>query len=129
MSPSTPCPNIRRIGILTGGGDSPGLNAAMRDVGFPTTIENDTAGTEVTLGFQSAVATATQALDQISTTADSHHRAMVVEVMGRNSGWIALHAGIASGSDVILIPEIPFKLQSLLDKVRQRCAMRQRPSL
>jgi 6-phosphofructokinase 1 len=239
MPPSTTCPNIRRIGILTGGGDCPGLNAVIRAVGkdaltcglevvgiedgflglienrcrrlsnadisgiltkggtilgsnnksnperhavgknadgspiyknvsddcfrtikehgiealiviggdgtmtgaaklckrglpvvgVPKTIDNDIEGTEITFGFQSAVATATQALDQISTTADSHHRAMVVEVMGRNSGWISLHAGIASGSDIILIPEIPFKLESLFEKVQQRCAMGKRSSL
>jgi len=83
----------------------------------------------MTFGFQSAVATATQALDQVQTTADSHHRAMVVEVMGRNAGWIALHAGIASGSDVILIPEIPFKIESVIKKVRQRSEMGKRSSL
>jgi 6-phosphofructokinase 1 len=83
----------------------------------------------MTFGFQSAVATATQALDQVQTTADSHHRAMVVEVMGRNAGWIALHAGIASGADVILIPEIPFKIDSVIKKVRQRSEMGKRSSL
>jgi phosphofructokinase-like protein len=239
MSLSTTCPNIRRIGVLTGGGDCPGLNAVIRAVakdalncgvevmgiedgflglienrvrpitdtdlsgilnqggtilgsnnksnperhavgknpdgtiryengmdrclatleehriqamvviggdgtmtgaakfcklgvpvvGVPKTIDNDIEGTEITFGFQSAVATATLALDQVRTTADSHHRAMVVEVMGRNAGWIALHAGVASGSDVILIPEIPFTLEAVFEKVKQRRSMGKRSSL
>jgi 6-phosphofructokinase 1 len=239
MSLSTTCPNIRRIGILTGGGDCPGLNAVIRAVGkdafacgvevvgiedgflglienrcrrltsadlagiltkggtilgsnnrsnperhcvgknadgtlihknvmdecfasikehkiealvviggdgtmtsaapfarrglpvvgVPKTIDNDIEGTEITFGFQTAVATATLALDQVHTTADSHHRAMVVEVMGRNAGWIALHAGIASGADVVLLPEMPFTVEHVIEKVRQRCAMGKRSSL
>jgi len=239
MSLSTTCPNIRRIGIMTGGGDCPGLNAVIRAVardaltvgievigiedgflglienrcrrlgdadisgiltlggtilgsnnksnpekhvvgkhpdgsfiyknviddcfntlkhhgiealvviggdgtmtgaakfaqrglpivGVPKTIDNDIEGTEMTFGFQTAVETATKALDQVRTTADSHHRAMVVEVMGRNAGWIALHAGVASGSDVILIPEIPFSLAGVFEKVRQRSEMGKRSSL
>lgn len=79
-------------------------------IGLPKTIDNDLCGTEITFGFQTAVSIATEALDRLHTTAASHHRVMVVEVMGRNSGWIALHAGVASGADVILIPEIPFDL-------------------
>jgi len=98
-------------------------------VGVPKTIDNDIMGTEITFGFQTAVTTATLALDQVRTTADSHHRAMVVEVMGRNAGWIALHAGVASGSDVILIPEVPFSLESVYEKVRQRRSMGKRSSL
>ncbi|HYE63484.1 MAG TPA: ATP-dependent 6-phosphofructokinase [Phycisphaerales bacterium] len=239
MSLSTTCPNVRRIGVLTGGGDCPGLNAVIRAVakdalncgvevvgiedgflglienrvrpltdtdlsgiltmggtilgsnnksnpekhavgrntdgsliyknvmdeclntikqhkvqalvviggdgtmtgaakfakrglpvvGVPKTIDNDIMGTEITFGFQTAVSTAAMALDQVRTTADSHHRAMVVEVMGRNAGWIALHAGVASGSDVILIPEVPFTLESVFEKVRQRSSMGKRSSL
>lgn len=89
-------------------------------VGVPKTIDNDIQGTEITFGFQTAVDTATDALDKVRTTADSHHRAMVVEVMGRNAGWIALHAGVASGSDVILIPEIPFDIDAICETIHNR---------
>jgi 6-phosphofructokinase 1 len=95
----------------------------------PKTIDNDIEGTEITVGFQSAVATAALALDQVRTTADSHHRAMVVEVMGRNAGWIALHAGVASGADVILLPEIPFRLDEVYRKVKDRGQKGKRSSL
>jgi ATP-dependent phosphofructokinase / diphosphate-dependent phosphofructokinase len=89
-------------------------------IGVPKTIDNDLVGTEITFGFQTAVETATQALDRVHTTAASHHRVMAVEVMGRNAGWIALHAGVASGSDIILIPEIPFSYDVVCDYVRDR---------
>jgi 6-phosphofructokinase 1 len=89
-------------------------------VGVPKTIDNDIEGTEITFGFQTAVATATDAMDRCRTTADSHHRAMIVEVMGRNAGWIALHAGVASGADVILLPEIPFKMEPIYTKIMHR---------
>jgi 6-phosphofructokinase 1 len=89
-------------------------------IGVPKTIDNDLVGTEITFGFLTAVATATDALDRLHSTADSHHRVMVCEVMGRNAGWIALHAGIASGSDVILIPEIPFDLDVVSDFINAR---------
>ncbi len=89
-------------------------------IGVPKTIDNDLWGTEVTFGFATAVSIATEALDRVHTTAASHHRAMVVEVMGRNAGWIALHAGIASGTDVILIPEIPFKVERICEFVENR---------
>ncbi len=89
-------------------------------VGVPKTIDNDIVGTEMTFGFQTAVATATDALDKVHTTAQSHHRALVVEVMGRNAGWLALHAGVASGSDVILLPEIPFDPKIVCDFVERR---------
>jgi len=92
-------------------------------IGLPKTIDNDLAGSELTFGFQTAVSIATEALDRLHTTAASHHRVMAVEVMGRNAGWIALHAGVASGSDVILIPEIPFSLErvcaSAIDRRRR----------
>jgi len=89
-------------------------------IGVPKTIDNDIGGTEVTFGFDTAVTTATEAIDKLSTTAEAHHRVMVLELMGRNAGFIALHAGVAGGADVILIPEIPFKYESVLAKVRER---------
>lgn len=89
-------------------------------VGVPKTIDNDLVGTDVTFGFATAVNTATEAIDRIHTTAMSHHRAMVVEVMGRNAGWIALHAGVASGSDIILLPEQDFDLEAVCDRVVDR---------
>jgi 6-phosphofructokinase 1 len=79
----------------------------------PKTIVNDLEGCEQTFGFDTAVATASECLDKIHSTAMSHHRVMVVEVMGRNAGWLALHAGVASGSDIILIPEIPYDLDKI----------------
>ncbi len=89
-------------------------------VGVPKTIDNDIAGTTSTFGFDSAVSFATDAIDRLHTTAESHHRTMVVEVMGRYAGWIALHAGIAGGADVILIPEIPFDLERTAERLRER---------
>ena len=82
-------------------------------IGVPKTIDNDLHGTDVTFGFATAVSIATDALDRVHTTAASHHRVIIVEVMGRNAGWIALHAGIASGADVILIPEIPYDINAV----------------
>jgi ATP-dependent phosphofructokinase / diphosphate-dependent phosphofructokinase len=89
-------------------------------IGVPKTIDNDLFGTDVTFGFATAVFIATEALDRVHTTAASHHRVMVVEVMGRNAGWIALHSGVASGSDVILIPEIPYDIEIICDSVVNR---------
>lgn len=89
-------------------------------IGLPKTIDNDLFGTEITFGFASAVDVATDALDRVHTTAASHHRVMVVEVMGRNAGWIGLYAGVASGSDVILIPEIPYDMDRIAAKVHDR---------
>lgn len=89
-------------------------------IGVPKTIDNDIGGTEATFGFDTAVTTATEAIDKLHTTAEAHHRVMVLELMGRNAGFIALHAGVSGGADVILIPEIPFKYASVLGKVRQR---------
>jgi 6-phosphofructokinase 1 len=94
--------------------------AGVNVIGVPKTIDNDLVGTEITFGFLTAVATATDALDRLNSTADSHHRAMVCEVMGRNAGWIALTAGVASGSDVILLPEIPFDLRRIADDIDRR---------
>lgn len=89
-------------------------------IGVPKTIDNDIGGTEVTFGFDTAVNTATEAIDKLHSTAESHHRVMVLELMGRDAGFIALHAGIAGGTDVILIPEIPFRFEAIVAKVRQR---------
>ena len=89
-------------------------------VGVPKTIDNDLEGTVMTFGFDSAVACATDALDRLHTTAESHNRVMVLEVMGRYAGWIALYAGVAGGADVILIPEIPFTYDSICAKIKQR---------
>ena len=89
-------------------------------IGVPKTIDNDIGGTEVTFGFDTAVTTATEAIDKLHTTAEAHHRVMVLELMGRDAGFLALHAGMAGGTDVILIPEIPFKFESVIAKVRQR---------
>ena len=96
------------------------VDQGVNCIGVPKTIDNDLVGTDVTFGFATAVATATRALDQVHDTAASHHRAMVVEVMGRNAGWIALHAGMASGSDIILLPEMPFELDKVCQVVTQR---------
>jgi len=121
--------NIKRLGIdvlVTVGGDGTMkiTNAIYEKgvpvVGVPKTIDNDLGATDVTFGFNSAVSTATDALDKLHTTAESHHRVLVVEVMGRDCGWIALEAGIAGGADVILIPEIPFDLGKICDHIRQR---------
>ncbi|MGH9175040.1 MAG: 6-phosphofructokinase, partial [Vicinamibacterales bacterium] len=86
----------------------------------PKTIDNDIVGTDVTFGFHTAVQIATDAIDRLHTTAESHDRVMVVEVMGRNSGWIALHAGVAGSADVILIPEIPFTIAKICAKIQER---------
>jgi len=86
-------------------------------VGIPKTIDNDIYETDQTFGFDTAVSTATEALDRIHTTAESHHRVMIVEVMGRNAGWLALHSGIAGGGDIILIPEIPYSMDSICEKI------------
>jgi len=89
-------------------------------VGVPKTIDNDLRGTDITFGFDSAVYIATEGIDRIHTTAQSHHRVMIVEVMGHNAGWIALHAGIAGGGDIVLIPEIPYDLEAIVAKVKER---------
>ena len=96
------------------------FHKGMQIVGVPKTIDNDLSATEVTFGFDTAVNTATDAVDKIHTTAESHHRIMLVEVMGRDAGWIALKAGIAGGAHVILIPEIPFTIENICNFVRER---------
>jgi ATP-dependent phosphofructokinase / diphosphate-dependent phosphofructokinase len=96
------------------------FEAGVPLVGVPKTIDNDLDGTLFTFGFDSAAACATDALDRLHTTAESHNRVMVLEVMGRYAGWIALYAGVAGGADVILIPEIPFTYDSICDKIAER---------
>ena len=91
-------------------------------VGVPKTIDNDLKATEVTFGFDTALHVATDAIDRLHTTAESHGRVMVIEVMGRDAGWIALHSGIAGGADVILIPEIPFTIENVCSRLRNRAA-------
>lgn len=89
-------------------------------IGVPKTIDNDIGGTDITFGFDTALSIATEALDRLHTTAESHHRVMILELMGRDAGFIALHSGIAGGADVILIPEIPFHYDAIVEKIRRR---------
>jgi len=98
----------------------PFVERGLPVVGVPKTIDNDLVGTDRTFGFLTAVQTATDALDRVHTTAASHHRALVVEVMGRNAGWLALYSGVASGSDVVLLPEIPFDVGVVAERVQRR---------
>ncbi|MGE5398263.1 MAG: 6-phosphofructokinase [Chitinophagales bacterium] len=121
--------NLRQRGIdaliVIGGDGSLSIAKELKDkgvnvVGVPKTIDNDLSATEVTFGFNTAVLTATEAIDKLHTTAESHHRVMVLEVMGRYAGWIALEAGLAGGADIILIPEIPYSIDRICDKVRAR---------
>jgi ATP-dependent phosphofructokinase / diphosphate-dependent phosphofructokinase len=121
--------NAKKLGmdaIITVGGDGSQkialdlFHKGMKIVAVPKTIDNDLYATDFTFGFDTAVTTATDAVDKIHTTAESHHRVMVIEVMGRDAGWIALHAGIAGGAHVILIPEIPFTVQNICDYVKRR---------
>lgn len=123
--------NLKRLGIealvVLGGEGTLGIAEEFDRRGFPVcgvpkTIDNDLACTELTFGFVTALDIATEALDRLHTTAESHDRVMILEVMGRNAGWIALHSGIAGGADVILIPELPFSLQSVTEKIRERDA-------
>ncbi len=121
--------NIPKLGIdalVVGGGDGTlkiGLELWQRGVplvGVPKTIDNDLSATEITFGFDTALHTVTDAIDKLHTTAESHHRIMLVEVMGRDAGWIAVQSGIAGGAHVILIPEIPFSLDKICAKIQER---------
>lgn len=103
--------------------------AGARVVGVPKTIDNDVLGTDVTFGFDTATSVVAEAIDRLATTASSHHRVMVVEVMGRNAGWIALMGGVAGGADLILIPEIRFDWPAVFAKVNERQAMGKRFTL
>jgi 6-phosphofructokinase 1 len=98
-------------------------------VGVPKTIDNDVEGTEYSFGFDTAVSVATEAIDRLRTTAESHHRAMIVEVMGRQAGWIALHSGVAGGADVVLIPERPFDLEAIYRRIEHSFAQVQRSAI
>jgi len=89
-------------------------------IGVPKTIDNDLRGTDISFGFDSAVNIATEGIDRVHTTAESHHRIMIVEVMGHKSGWIALHSGVAGGADIILIPEIPYDINMIVKEVEKR---------
>jgi 6-phosphofructokinase 1 len=121
--------NTKKLGIdaiITIGGDGSQkighelFQKGMKIVGVPKTIDNDLSATEFTFGFDTALHTVTDAIDKIHTTASSHHRVMVVEVMGRDCGWIALASGIAGGAHLILIPEIPFTIKGVCDLIAQR---------
>jgi len=127
--------NSRQLGInaiITIGGDGSQkigyelFQKGVKIVGVPKTIDNDLSATEVTFGFDTALHTVSDAIDKIHTTAASHHRVMVVEVMGRDCGWIALEGGIAGGAHIILIPEIPFTIQKVCDFIaeREKCGKR-----
>jgi 6-phosphofructokinase 1 len=111
--------------IPIGGEDTLGVARRLSDdgiavVGVPKTIDNDLAGTDVTFGFQTAVQIATDAIDRLHTTAESHNRVMVCEVMGRHAGWIAVHSGLAGGADAILVPERPFDIDDVCAHLRSR---------
>ena len=121
--------NIKKDGfdcIFTLGGD--GTQKSARDffvrgvnvIGVPKTIDNDVACTDITFGYNTAVSVATEALDRLHTTAETHHRIMVLETMGRYAGWIALESAIAGGADVALIPEIPYDIDKVVDKINER---------
>ena len=121
--------NAKKAGIeavvVIGGDDTLSIAYKMSELGLkcvavPKTIDNDLAGTDYTFGFNTAVAIAAEALDRLHTTAETHHRVMILEVMGRYTGWIALEAGLAGGADIILIPEKPFDLDEICEFIRRR---------
>jgi phosphofructokinase-like protein len=123
--------NLRELGvdalIAIGGEDTLGVATTLAAdginvVGVPKTIDNDLGATDYTFGFDTAVQIAVDAIDRLHTTAESHHRALIVEVMGRHAGWIALHSGLAGGANVILIPERPFDIDQVCDYVKARFA-------
>jgi len=112
--------------IAIGGEDTLGVGARLADesgvavVGVPKTIDNDLAATDFTFGFHTAVQIATDAIDRLHTTAESHDRVMVVEVMGRHAGWIATYAGLAGGADIVLVPEVPFDIDDVCARIEHR---------
>ncbi len=113
--------------IVIGGDGTMAASAGMMKkgipvVGVPKTIDNDLEGTDITFGFDSAMTTATEAIDKIHTTAQSHHRVMIVEVMGRYAGWLALYSGMAGGGDIILMPEFPYDINAVCEAVKERNA-------
>ena len=122
--------------LVTVGGDGTQIIAntffekhGLPVVGVPKTIDNDLNGTDVTFGFDTALSVATTAVDKLHSTAEAHHRVMVLEVMGRYAGWIALGAGLAGGGDVILIPELPYRIEKVCDHIRDRAGRGKRFSL
>jgi phosphofructokinase-like protein len=128
--------NLESLGVdalvAIGGEDTLGVAAKLHDagaavVGVPKTIDNDLNATDLTFGFDTAVNIAMEAIDRLHTTAESHHRALIVEVMGRHAGWIALHAGMAGGANVILIPEKPFDMEQVCEWVEHRFQTRYAP--
>ncbi len=127
---------IRRLGVealvVIGGEDTLGVatklaSAGLSVVGVPKTIDNDLGATDYTFGFDTAVMIATEAIDRLHTTAESHHRVLIVEVMGRHAGWIALHSGLAGGANVILIPERPFDIDEVCAFIEHRFASHYAP--
>ncbi len=113
--------------VAIGGEDTLGVASRLCDeglpvVGVPKTIDNDLGATDLTFGFDTALHVASEAIDRLHTTAESHNRILVVEVMGRHAGWIALHSGIAGGADVILIPEVAFDIEEVCERIRHRHA-------
>jgi phosphofructokinase-like protein len=121
--------NFEKLGldvlIAIGGDGTMAASAQLAEkglkvIGVPKTIDNDLVGTDVTFGFDSALVTATEAIDKIHTTAQSHHRVMIIEVMGRYAGWLALGSGLAGGGDIILLPEFPYDIHSICEQVRLR---------
>jgi 6-phosphofructokinase 1 len=130
--------NFRSLGaealIAVGGDGTLKIARSLQDmgvpmIGVPKTIDNDLRGTDVTFGYNTAVGIVTEALDRLHSTAESHHRVMVVEVMGRDAGWIALESGLAGSADVILIPEIPFELDAVFAAIDRRRARGSRFSI
>ena len=122
--------------LITVGGDGTQIIAdrffekhGLPVIGVPKTIDNDLNGTDITFGFDTALNIATTAIDKLHSTAESHHRVMVIEVMGRYAGWIALESGLAGGGDVILIPELPYQIEKVCDHIRDRAANGKRFSL
>jgi len=128
--------NLRKDGVdalvAIGGEDTLGVATKLAEVGVnvvgvPKTIDNDLSGTDFTFGFDTAVNIAVEAIDRLHTTAESHHRVLVVEVMGRHAGWIALHSGLAGGASIVLIPEQPFDIDEVCRLVEQRFETRYSP--
>jgi 6-phosphofructokinase 1 len=128
--------NLRRLGVdalvAIGGEDTLGVATRLAEhglkvVGVPKTIDNDLGATDYTFGFDTAVQVAVDAIDRLHTTAESHHRVLIVEVMGRHAGWIALHSGLAGGANVILIPERPFDIDQVCEYVKSRFARQYAP--
>ncbi|MGH3620948.1 MAG: 6-phosphofructokinase [Sciscionella sp.] len=120
--------------VAIGGEDTLGVAKRLNDdgvnvVGVPKTIDNDLGATDYTFGFDTAVNIATEAIDRLRTTAESHHRAIVVEVMGRHAGWIALHSGLAGGANVILVPERPFDVDNVVELTKSRFERQYAPIL